>query len=111
MQSMLDTCVNFGLNNDITFNPKKLGFYITNVHSVINLKLGQNDLCKFEELSDLGLKLLLDNKFFTVNVNDRIRKFQKASISIILNSRLIPDNVRCNLIVTKCLLVLLYGLP
>ena len=39
MQSMLDMCVNFGLNNDITFNPKKSGFYITNVHSIINLKL------------------------------------------------------------------------
>ena len=77
MQSMLDMRVNFDLNNDITFNPKKSGFYITNVHSVINLKLSQNNLCKLEELSYLRLKLLMDNKCFTVNANDRIRNFRK----------------------------------
>ena len=31
MQSMLDMCVSFGLSNDTTFNPKKSGFYITNL--------------------------------------------------------------------------------
>ena len=47
---------------------------------------------------------------FQVNINDRIRKFLKASMSIILNSKHFPDDVRCNLIVTKCLSILLYGL-
>ena len=51
MQSVLDMSMNFGLNNDIKFNPEKSGFFITNVHSVINLKLGQNDLCKLKKLS------------------------------------------------------------
>ena len=51
----------------------------------------------------------MDNKCFTVNVNERIRKFQKASMSIILNSKHVPDNVRCNLIETKFLPMLLYG--
>ena len=52
----------------------------------------------------------MDNKCFTVNLNNRIRKFQKTSIPIILNSKHFPDNVRCNLIATKCLPILLYGL-
>ena len=33
MQSMLDMCMNFGLKNDITFNPKKSVFNVTNVRS------------------------------------------------------------------------------
>ena len=52
----------------------------------------------------------MNNKCYTVNVNDRIRKFQESSMSIILNSKHFPDNVKCNLIVTKCLPILLYCL-
>ena len=44
-----------------------------------------------------------------MDVNDRIRKFNASAFDVLMNSADLSEVVRCQLIVTKCLPILLYG--
>ena len=45
-----------------------------------------------------------------MDVNDRIRKFNASEFDVLMNSADLSEVVRCQLIVTKCLPILLYGI-
>ena len=45
----------------------------------------------------------------TLDVGDRIRKFNISAYDVLLNSADLTEVVRCELIVNKCLPILLYG--
>ena len=46
----------------------------------------------------------------TIDVEDRIRKFNMAANDILLHTSDLREGIRCGLIVKKCLPVLLYGI-
>ena len=45
----------------------------------------------------------------TMNVIDRIRKFNVAACDVLLNPTDLSDVVKCKLVVKKCASILLYG--
>ena len=46
----------------------------------------------------------------TIDVEGRIRKFNMAAYDVLLNTSDLNEVIKCELIVTKCLPVLLYGI-
>ena len=57
----------------------------------------------------LGVNLIVCNNVLTIDVKDRIRKFNMATYDVLLNTNDLNEVIRCELIVKKCLPVLLYG--
>ena len=49
------------------------------------------------------------NNVLTIDVKDRIRTFNMAAYDVLLNTSDLNEVIRCELIVKKCLPVLLYG--
>ena len=56
----------------------------------------------------LGVNLIVCNNVLTIDVKDRIRKFNMAAYDVLLNISNLNEVIRCELIVRKCLPVLLY---
>ena len=58
----------------------------------------------------LGVNLIVKRGLLIVDVNDRIRKFNAWAYDVLINSADLSEVVICQLMVTKCLLILLYGI-
>jgi hypothetical protein len=58
----------------------------------------------------LGVGLLIKKGWLTMDVNDRIMKFNAASYNVLLNSSDLSEVIRCELVVKKCLPILMYGI-
>ena len=58
----------------------------------------------------LDVNLIVCNNLLAIDVEDRIRKFNMATYDILLNTSDLNEVIRCELIVKKCLPVLLYGI-
>ena len=58
----------------------------------------------------LGVNLTVCNNVLTIDVEDRIRKFNMVAYDVLLNTSDLNEVIRCELIVKKCLPVLLYGI-
>ena len=55
--------------------------------------------------------MIVSGKILTLDVDERIRKFDAAiCFDVLLNSSDLSDIVRCELIAKKCLPVLIYGI-
>ena len=46
----------------------------------------------------------------TLDVDERIKKFNTAAFDVLLNTSDLSEIVKCELIIKKCLLVLMYGI-
>ena len=55
----------------------------------------------------LGVNLTVCNIVLTIDIEDRIRKFNMAACDVLLNTSALIEVIRCELIVKKCLPVLL----
>jgi hypothetical protein len=58
----------------------------------------------------LRFKLLMKRKLISVDVSDRIRKFNAAAYDILIKTKGICKSIRCELIRKQCLPILLCGL-
>ena len=61
-----------------------------------------------DSINYLGVNLMMGKGLLTLDVNDRIRKFNISAYNVLLNSADLTEVVRCELIVRKCLPILLY---
>jgi hypothetical protein len=114
MQKMLDICCDYGNMYGITFNPTKSKWFCTdlfgsssNVFFELNGYAVQHEV---ESILYLGVKFIMKRGCLVVDVNDRIKKFNGAAYDVLLNSHDLSEVVRCEIIVKKCLPVLLYGI-
>jgi hypothetical protein len=114
VQKMLDICCKYGNECGITFNPKKSKWYCTNHYSdccFVTFMLNNDIITHDREcIYYLGVKLLMKRGVLVVDVGDRIKKFNSCAYDVLLNSNDLSEIVRCEIIVKKCLPVLLYGL-
>jgi hypothetical protein len=114
VQKMIEKCGDYGRKYGISFNPKKSKWFCTKVYGNcdnVNFMLN-GDVIEHESVSFvyLGVKLLMKRDKLVVDVNERIRKFNSSAYSVLLSSNDLTEVVRCEIIVKKCMPVLLYGL-
>ena len=57
----------------------------------------------------LGVNLVINGKELTIDIDDRIKKFNAAAYDVLLNSFDHSETIRCEFVVKKCLPILLYG--
>ena len=62
-----------------------------------------------DSIKYLGVNLMMRKGLLTLDVGDRIRKFNISAYDVLLNSADLTEVVRCELIVKKCSPILLYG--
>jgi hypothetical protein len=113
MQKILDMCYEYGVMFGINFNPAKSKWFCTdsyndsgNVSFSLNSNIVEHEL---ESVMYLGVKLKMKHGCLIVDVNDRIKKFNSSAYDVLLNSSDLSEVVRCEIIVKKCLPVLLFG--
>ena len=58
----------------------------------------------------MSVNLIVCNNELTIDVEDRICKFNIAAYDVLLNTSDLNEGISCELIVKKCLPVLLYGI-
>ena len=58
----------------------------------------------------LGVNLVINRKKLTIDINDRIKKFNAAAYDVLLNFSDLSETIRCELVVKKCLPILLHGI-
>ena len=58
----------------------------------------------------LRVNLVINRKALTINIDDRIKKFNAAAYNVLLNSSDLSETIRFELVVKKCLSILLYGI-
>ena len=62
-----------------------------------------------DSIKYLGVNLTMRERLLTLDVGYRIRKFNVSAYDVLFNSADLTEVVRCELIVKKCLRILLYG--
>ena len=95
---MINLCCEYGKKYGIYFNPKKTKWLCTNVynkHLYVNFLLN-NDV--FENSGNsiryIGVNLIVKMSLFTVDVNDKIRKFNSLARDVLMNSADLSEVVR-----------------
>ena len=58
----------------------------------------------------LGVNLVINRKELTIDIDDRIKKFNAAAYDVLLISSDFSDTIRCEFVVKKCLPIQLYQL-
>ena len=56
----------------------------------------------------LGVNLVINRKELTIDMDDRIKKFNAAAYDVLLNSSDLSEIIRCKPVVKICLPILLY---
>ena len=58
------------------------------------------------------MNFVINRKELSIDINDRIKKFNAAAYDVLLrpNSSDLSETIRCELVVKKCLPILLYGI-
>jgi hypothetical protein len=117
MQRMIDICNEYGIQYGICFNATKSKWFFAGKHNDCNdctgvsFKLGDHTIDhEWHSLSYLGVKFVMKRHVFVIDVEDRVRKFNCSAYSVLLNSNDLSDPVRCEIVVKKCLPVLMYGM-
>ena len=111
LQCMLNVCYQYCFKWDLQFNVKKSTVMVIGQHDAVQLpdmSLGIGVLHWVQEIKFLGTFLLL-HKGLRVNVDSNCRKFFGASFCISQRFGHLFEPVLCEIILTKCLPILLYG--
>ena len=58
----------------------------------------------------LGVKLVMKKNILTIDVDDRIKKFNMSAYNVLINTTDLSKVLKCEIIVKKCLPVLLHGM-
>ena len=112
MKEMVKICCNYCCRYGIHINPTKTKWMCTNVYGTSeNVDFEINGVI-LENTGDsikyIGDNLTMRKGLLTLDVGDRIRKFKISAYDVLLNSADLTEVVRCELIVKKCLPLLLY---
>ena len=113
MKEMVKICCNYCCTYGIHINPTKTKWMCINVYGTSeNVDFEVNGVT-LENTGDsikyLGVNLRMHKGLITLDVGDRIKKFNISAYDVLLNSADLTVVVRCELIVKKCLPILLYG--
>ena len=112
LEKMLDICYDYGINMDISFNANK--FHLIHVgqdykNELPLLRLGETLLSWVNEFKYLGCVIRTGVKL-QVAVDINCRKFLSASYAILQKCAGLSEEILCQIINTRCLPILLYGL-
>ncbi len=114
VQRMVDICSEYGEMYGISFNPTKSKWFYTGVFDDcrdVTFALGGSVIERDRlGITYLGIKFVMKRKILVVDVNDKIRKFNSSAYSVLVNTKGLSEIVRCEIVVKKCLSVLIYGL-
>ena len=113
MQKMINICYDYGVKFGICFNPRKTKWMCTNVYSSIkNVSFNLNgvEIVNDHSIAYLGVKLIMKKSILTIDVDDRIKKFNMSAYSVLINTKDLSEVLKCEIIIKKCLPVLLYGI-
>ena len=114
VQQMLNICYTHCYKYGIYLNSAKSKWMSTDVQN--KCKDVQFDLngIKLENFVNgiryLGVNLVMSRKELTIDIDDRIKKFNAAAYDVLLKSSDLSETIRSKLVVKKCLLILLYGI-
>ena len=109
---MLDVCYTYCQEWDLKFNVKKSNVMIVGKSDGAVMPpthLGTELLCWVSEMKYLGV-ILYSKGGLRVNVHVNCMKFLGSSFSILQSCRGFNEQVLCEIILTKCLPILMYGL-
>ena len=67
-------------------------------------------ISKSDSIKYLGVNLIVRGKMLTLDVDERIKKFNATAFDVLLNTTDLSEIVRCELIIRKCLPVLMCGI-
>ena len=113
MKEMVKICCNYCCRYGIHINPTKTKWMCTNVYGTSEIVDFEVNGVTLENTGDsvkyLGVNLTMRKGLLTLAVGDRIKKFNTLAYDVLLNSADLTEVVRCELIVKKCLPILLYG--
>ena len=114
IQKMIDTWRSYCEKHGICLNPNKTKWLGTNVfNECTNVVFDINGII-IENVGHcikyLGINLVMCKKVLTVDIDERIKKFNGAAYNVLLNTVDLSEPIRCELIVKKCLPVLIYGI-
>jgi hypothetical protein len=113
MRQMLKICCEYCAKYGICINPKKTKWMCTDVYGVSDNVIFEVNGDTLENtggsIKYLGVNLIMSRGRLTLDVDERIKKFNMAAYDVLLNSNDLSETVRCELIIKKCLPVLLYG--
>ena len=112
-KEMVKICCNYCCRYGIHINPTKTKWMCTNVYGTSeNVEFEVNGVTlEFtgDSIKYLGVNLTMRKGLITLDVGDRIKKINISAYDVLLNSADLTEVVRCELIVKKCLPILLYG--
>ena len=109
---MINICYDCGVKFEACFNPKETKWMCINVYSSINnvsFNLNGVTIVNDKSVAYLGVKLMKKN-ILTIDIDDRINKFSKSAYNALINTKDLSEVLKCEIIVKKCLPVLLYGM-
>ena len=96
---MINLCCKYGKKYGICFNPKKTIWLCVNVynkHLYVNFLLNDDEMENSgNSIRYLGVNLIVQRDLLTVDVNDRIRKFNALAYDVLMNSADLSEVVRC----------------
>ena len=113
VHQMLNICYTYCSKYGIYLNSAKSKWLYTDVHN--KCKGVQFDLngIKLENVVNgiryLGVNLVINRKELSIDIDDRIKKFNAAAYDVLLNSSDVSETIRCELVIKKCLPIPLHG--
>ena len=113
MQKMINICYDYGVKFEICLNPKKTKWMCTNVYnSIKNVSFNLNGVTIVNGncIAYLGVKFAMKKNILTIDVDDRIKKFNMSVYNVLINTKDLSEVLKCEIIIKKCLPVLLYGM-
>jgi hypothetical protein len=112
LQGMLDICHDYCVQWDMVLSVKKSNVIVVgrDDESVLPImNLGSDELCWVKELKYLGV-FMQSHKGLRINIEANCRKFLGSAFGIFQKCGYLSEEVLCEIIFTKCLPVLTYGL-
>ena len=113
MRQMIKICCDYCNMHGICLNPSKTKWMCTNFYGssrTVSFEVNGTIIENTEKnIKYLGVNLIMDKKQLTIDIDDRIRRFNIAAYDILLNSLELSEMVKCELIVKMCLPILTYG--
>ena len=114
VQQMLNICYTYCYKYGIYLNSAKSKWMCTDVHN--KCKGVQFDLngIKLENVVNgiryLGVNLVISGKELTLDIDDRMKKFNAAAYDVLLNSSDLSETIRCELVVQNVYIYCYMGL-
>ena len=111
MQKIIDIYYKYGNKYCIKLNPAKSNWIYTITCNSVSFDINGVAIQNVGlSIKYLGVNLIVCNNELTIDVKDRIHKFNVAAYEVLLNTSDLNEVRRCELILKKCLSVLLYGI-